>query len=106
MTLELLINKRLRKNYNAVLKLKNENSIKKFLSELSEREKNELFAYTYGYAIQDRIRAGVPISEYFLLHYEDFIPHVSKQTFEKADRHLNYLFLFIVMILVIILFFK
>lgn len=89
--LELLINRRLRQNYNYVLKLENAESIKTFLSELSEREKNELFAYTYGYAVKDRMKAGFPITEYFLLHYDDFIPDITKLAYEKADKHLNYI---------------
>ena len=104
MTMTLLLNKRLRNNYNKVLKLNNAEEIKQILSSLTETEKRELFAYTYGYAIKERMKEGIPVSEYFLLHYDEFIPGIDGKTYEKADKHLNIIFTVAAIVTAIVLF--
>ena len=101
---ELIINKRLRDNYCKILKFQTAGEIENFLSALNEKEKNELFAYTYGYAVKERRRNGIPITEYFLLHYDEFIPNVKKDVFNRTDKFLNIILGITIVIIVVMLF--
>ena len=70
---------------------------------LSEKEQNELFTYTYLYAIRNRHKLGIPITEYFLLHYDEFIPNEKKNIYDKTDKELNIIFVVIAMIITTII---
>lgn len=101
--IELFFNKRLKTNYSKVLELQTAKEIENFLSTLNEKERKELFAFTYGYAIQKRLRQGIPITEYFLIHYDDFIPNVQKDMFTRADKYLNIIFIVAIIIISVVL---
>ena len=100
--LELLIDKKLRKNYYSILNLQKPEEINEFLSSLDEKDKHNLFCYTYGYAIRDRQKKGISITEYFLLHYNEFIPEVEKGVFDRADQHLNIIFNICIITIIIV----
>ena len=99
--IDLLVNKKLRKNFYHILELNNHEDIQSFINSLSRKEKEELFAYSYGYGIQDRQRKGFPIKEYFLVHIEEFMSDYDKEIYMKADRALN----ITIIVAIIILFF-
>lgn len=63
--LELLIDKKLRKNYYSILNLQKPEEINEFLSSLDEKDKHNLFGYTYGYAIRDRQKKGFQLRNIF-----------------------------------------
>ena len=89
----LIFNKRLRENYSKILTFQNAEEIENFLSALNEKERDEIFAYVDGHVIRERHRAGIPVTEYFLLHYDEFMPEETKKAFIMAEKHLNIIFL-------------
>jgi len=99
MSIELIINKSLRKNYRSILKLQTSEEVQKFIDTLPKMEKSELFAYSYKYAILEKNKNGEPITEYFLLHIEEFIPDELKDIYDKADKHLNIIFIIAIVII-------
>lgn len=84
--LELLLNKRLRENYNKLLQLENLDEINEFLSTLNESEKSDLLCYVSEYAVKQRKRTGFPITEYALLHYKEYAYNPYKDVLTNMDK--------------------
>lgn len=103
--LELILNRRLRYNYHKILEFQTKEEIEKFLLTINERERSDLFAYTYGYAIRERQKNGIPIKEYFLLHCDEFIPDVKKSAYDRADKTLNIIYAIAIVIIVVVMLF-
>lgn len=90
-------------NYYEILKFQTAEEINKFLSMLDEEEKHDLFAYTYGYVIPERYKRGTPVTEYFLLHYDEFIPYVNNEEIGRANKTLSVILDIAVAIIIVII---
>lgn len=90
--MELLLKKSIRKNYESALKLTGDSECRDFLANLSNTERVELLAHVDGYAVPTKKRRGEPITQYFLLHYKEYMTNSEKEIFERADKSLQIIF--------------
>lgn len=100
--IELIFNKRLRKNFSESLKLQNNNETKEFLTNLDETSRRELLSFM-DFAYIHRRKIGRPITEYFLLHYKDYMTEAETASFKRADRVLNTIYAIAIVVILIIL---
>lgn len=101
--LDLLMDKELRKNYFEILRLQTHEEINTFISSLSEKDRDKLFCFTDSYAIKARRKRGMPLREYFLVHYDEFVPEEEKLINARVTRHLNIIYGICALTLIIVL---
>lgn len=73
MSLQMLLNKRLRENYRCAISVRTKEECDSFFNTLNKHDKDELIAYIECWDIPERKHRAAPINKYVLLHYREYL---------------------------------